>query len=124
MNSRRFQLFSLAACAALIAAAPLRAEPPASAPACLYANKAYSDGAFICVQKSVMLSCVADGSRARWNMVADRDLSERCVAPTAPGATLAPRRHGHRPHANRPRVAPATAGGAKCFRFNGKQYCE
>jgi Protein of unknown function (DUF1496) len=124
MNARHFRLFSLACCAALIAATPLRAELPASGPSCVYANRAYSDGAFICVQKSLMLSCIADGTRARWNMVADRDLSERCVAPTALSAAPGPRRHGHRPHASRPRIAPVAAASAKCFHFNGKQYCE
>jgi hypothetical protein len=64
-NNRRFQLFGLAGCVALIAAAPLHAEPAVSAPVCLYANKSYSEGAFVCVQKSLMLSCVTDGGRAR-----------------------------------------------------------
>jgi hypothetical protein len=29
---------------------------------CLYESKAYSEGAFVCVQKSLTLMCVADGA--------------------------------------------------------------
>ena len=58
-------------------------EKVAVGPACLYESKAYSDGAFICVQKSLMLNCSSDGTRATWKVVADSDLNERCVSPIA-----------------------------------------
>jgi Protein of unknown function (DUF1496) len=125
MIHRCFRVFSLACCGALIAAVPLRAEQQTSAgPACLYASKAYSDGAFICVQKSLMLSCASDGTRAVWKIVADRDLSERCVAPTTLVTAPGLRRHSYRVHGGRPRIEPAAGGFAKCFHFNGKRYCE
>src|SRR5882724_7362603 len=103
-------------CSQLIAAEPLRAEP-----ACLYASKSYSDGAFVCVQKALMLSCSSDGARATWKIVADKDLSQRCVVPTT--VAYAP----PRPQARRiirARMNTAAGSAAKCFHFNGKQYCE
>ena len=36
--------------------------PSSNAPLCVYDSKDYSDGAYICAQKSMMLNCVADGS--------------------------------------------------------------
>jgi hypothetical protein len=118
-----FWAFTLVCCAGLIAAAPLRAEQKATGgAACLYHSRSYSDGAFICVQKSLMLSCSSDGTRATWKIVADRDLSERCVAPNALASAPAPRRQVRRTHAIRTRVDAGVS--AKCFTFNGKRYCE
>jgi hypothetical protein len=99
-------------------------QNPAAGPVCVYGSKSYSDGAFICVQKSLMLNCASDGARATWKIVADKDLNERCVAPTA--LTYAPRlrQHSRRTIAIRHRNPPVAQGSAKCFSFNGKQYCE
>ncbi len=93
-------------------------------PVCLYQSKSYSDGAYICVQKSLMLTCASDGTRATWKAVLDRDLNERCTAPVTLHYPPEQRAHGHRRHAVLRRVHPVAEGPAKCFMFNGKQYCE
>ena len=111
--------FTFLCCSQLIAAEPLRAEQ-----ACLYASKSYSDGAFVCVQKSLMLSCSSDGTRATWKVVADKNLSERCVTPAALAYAPPPRRQARRTHAICARFGTAAKASAKCFSFNGKQYCE
>ena len=95
-----------------------------SGPVCLYESRAYSDGAFICLQKSLMLNCSSDGTRATWKVVVDRDLSERCLAPTVASGSPAPRRHARRTHAIRHWLEPPRQAPGKCFSFNGKQYCE
>jgi hypothetical protein len=101
-------------------ASPLRAEP-ASGPLCLYQGRSYSEGAYVCVQKSLMLNCATEGPRAVWRVVADHDLSDRCVAPTARRYVGTPA-HGRRMHAAR--HLPVRAVSARCFNFQGKQYCE
>jgi len=108
--------FSLAA--ALIGATPARAADGV----CVYQSRTYSEGAFICVQRAVMQTCSAEGSRMVWKVVADRDIGDRCVAPLASGAPhrrwvrhVRPVRHAA------PEPGPASA---KCFYFSGKRYCE
>jgi len=118
-----FGAFCLLACAALSAANPVRAEPPATA-LCLYDSKSYSDGAFICAQKSLMLMCSSDGGHAMWKVVTDKDLGDRCTSPIALGSPILPRRRARWAHHIRHSVRPATEASAKCFSFNGKQYCE
>jgi len=106
----------------LPAAAPRAVQEPAT---CLYGSHAYSEGAFICVQKSLMLSCSAEGARLAWKVVADKDLSERCLVPTIVTAYApAPRAQIRRVQHARPRPVAAVSVGAKCFTFNGKRYCE
>ncbi|WP_431205523.1 hypothetical protein ACQ86E_11755 [Bradyrhizobium betae] len=110
---------ALAAFAALSAAAPGQAEP--ATPTCVYASRSYSDGAFLCVQKSIALICRSDGGRFSWTTVADKDLADRCTA-AAPHV---------RPHHVRVRTAAyrvhhrdPSISAAKCFDFGGKRYCE
>ncbi len=124
MIRHRFRVFALICLSGSIAGAA-RSEPaPAVASAtCLYESRTYSDGAYICVQKSLMLTCNSDGVRASWKMVVDRDLSSRCEMPVALGTPFVRRRHVHRTQLARRRVEPAQAS-AKCFSFNNKQYCE
>ena len=88
----------------------------AGSPVCLYNSRSFSEGAFICVQKSVMLSCASDGTRAVWKPVADQYLA-------ATPFTQA-RRFVHRTRAPRAQSVAADQAGAKCFTFNGKRYCE
>jgi len=76
------------------------------------------------VQKSLMLNCSADGTRATWKIVADKDLNERCVAPTSLNAPPVLRRHARWTHVVRRSIEPTKAASAKCFNFNNKQYCE
>ena len=108
----------------IFCAKPAMAEPAPAVAACLYQSRAYSDGAYICVQKSLLLACSSDGARMSWKVVADKDLSERCVGPTALNAPAAIRRHVRRTHIARRRIEPAQQASTKCFSFNGKQYCE
>jgi hypothetical protein len=89
---------------------------------CLYKSKSYSEGAFICVQKSLMQACTADGARLVWRIVADKEIGDRCV--TATPAAEPRRRMVHRTRIARQVVAPAQQNSAKCFVFNGKRYCE
>lgn len=125
MIRRWFWALTLLCCSGAVAAESLRSEQKSAAnAACLYNSRSYSDGAFICVQKSLMLSCSSDGARATWKIVADKDLNERCVTATAPPYPPELRRHVRRPHAIYHRTRPVAEGSPKCFTFNGKQYCE
>jgi hypothetical protein len=54
-------------CSAAAWAAP--EQTAGSGPVCLYESKAYSEGAYVCVQKSLMLTCALEGTR---------DLEARC----------------------------------------------
>jgi|SRR5579871_3158302 len=98
------------------------AAEPKSSPVCLYESKAFSEGAYVCVEKSLMLTCTADGPHMSWK-VADKDISERCTAPTVRHAAPERRVHPHRHH-YAIRRSPAEFNGPKCFAFNGRQYCE
>ena len=89
---------------------------------CLYQSRSYSEGAFICVQKSLMQTCTSDGSRLVWRIVADKDIGDRCVTPTP--AIEARKRIVRRARVARQVVAPTEPVSAKCFVFNGKRYCE
>lgn len=89
---------------------------------CVYQSRSYSEGAFICVQKSLMQACTADGNRMVWRVVTDKDIGGRCVSPI-------PSAEGRKRIVRRTRVArqvaaPAQPNAAKCFIFNGKRYCE
>ena len=98
-------------------------EPkPNAGPVCLYESKAYSEGAFVCVQKSLMLTCTADGDRVSWKPVADKDINERCTAPTVQHRPEQPRPRIHRRHFVH-RAFPFVEN-PKCFVFNGREYCE
>lgn len=94
-------------------AVPGRAQP---APAvCVYASRSYSNGAILCVQKSLALVCQSDGLRATWAV--DSDVSDRCVTSAAyPHARLRLQARGPRRH----HVIDST----RCFDFAGKHYCE
>ena len=89
---------------------------------CLYRSRSYSEGAFICVQKSLMQTCTLEGSRAVWRIVPDKEIGDRCVAPTP--SVEAQRRSVRRTRVARQAVAPIQPNSAKCFVFNGKRYCE
>ena len=94
---------------------------------CTYESKTYSDGAYVCAQRSMMLQCTASGANASWKIVADKDLSKLCPAPVARRDTT--KRHAKLRHTPIRRAAasvqdvPANPS-AKCFQFNGKRYCE
>lgn len=108
-------LLSLFGFATLSVAGPAHADS-----ACLYQSRSYSEGAFICVQKSLMQACTSDGGRLLWRIVADKDIADRCVTPL-PSIR---KRMVHRTRIARQVAAPAQPNSAKCFVFNGKRYCE
>jgi hypothetical protein len=96
----------------------------AADPACVYQSRSYSEGAYICVQRSLMQTCTSDGARMVWRVIADGELNARC---TAPLTFAEPRRrlvHRARPVRHAVAPAPAESVSAKCFVFNGKRYCE
>ena len=89
---------------------------------CRYQSRSYSEGAFICIQKSLMQACTSDGNRLVWRIVADKNIGDRCVTPIP---SIEPRKRiVRRTHIARQMVAPAQPESAKCFFFNGKRYCE
>jgi hypothetical protein len=108
-------------CSGLAAAQPMQSS---AGPACLYDSRSYSNGAYICVQKSLMLTCSSDGTRSTWKIVTDKDISERCVSPIALSVPPLLHKHAHRMHMIRHRINSGGESSPKCFSFNGKQYCE
>lgn len=103
-------------------ASSIAAPAHAAGPVCLYQSRTYSEGAFICVQKSLMQACTPDGSRLVWRIVADKEIGERCVSPIP---AIEPRRRMvRRAQIARQAAAPMQVNSAKCFVFNGKRYCE
>jgi hypothetical protein len=86
--------------------APAPAEKAMRHPVCIYNSRAYSDGAFVCVQKSLMLKCAADDTRATWTAVADKDLSDKCLAPATRGTVYQQRSRWHRQNIRREITPP------------------
>ena len=115
-----------------LALAAWEATPPAraaDAPLCIYEGNSFSEGAHICAQASLMMTCSVAGDRAIWKVVTDRDISRLCIRPSRNdgSASIRARRHiaRHPPSSNvSPQIGPPAAGAAKCFTFNGKRYCE
>ena len=118
-------LIWLIACGSCLGVASAAPEPrPNASPVCLYESKAFSEGAFVCVQKSLMMACTADGGRMSWKVVADKDITDRCTAPTVQHASPEPRVYPRWHHYVMRRSRPPVESPAKCFVFNGVQYCE
>ena len=117
--------FTVAACLACLGATAAWAQSAPASPACVYENKSYSDGALICIYRSLMLSCSQDGVKASWKPVTDPKLASVCEASSArPRVVEAPPPRPHRRHGLRHPVRIQANQTAKCFVFNGKQYCE
>jgi hypothetical protein len=107
----------------LCAANGLLAQSALPATPCLYAGRSFSDGARICVQKNLMMTCTLENTGPRWTLVLEKDLSSYCVTPTLNEtglgiATARPR------HLRPPITNPVISRSAACFMFNGKRYCE
>ena len=115
-------IFLCLGCAGAVAAAP--EQKAGVGPVCLYDSKSYSEGAYVCAQKSLMLTCSFDGTRAIWKPVGDRDLNERCTAPTTQHTPREQRPRRHWRHVMLHRIHPVADSAANCFMFIGKQYCE
>jgi hypothetical protein len=107
------------------AASSVRGQPAASPVVCLYDDRSFSDGANICVQKNLMMSCTVTGEKPVWTLVRDKDLSERCLEPfQVHTADLNARWHRHVVRRQARADTPLTPASAPCFTFNGKRYCE
>ena len=118
------RLFPAVLSACLWSTAAWAQSAPSASPVCIYESRSYSDGALICVNRALMLGCSLDGGRASWKPVTDQKLAEGCEASRArPRVVEAPRRPRHR-HGVRHSVRVNADRSAKCFVFNGKQYCE
>ena len=115
------RLAFLAVLASAFASAEVAAEPVSVS--CLYNGRLYSDGALICVQKALMLSCSTDGVRAEWKAVTDQGMESRCLGPNTSAYTPAPR-HTRHIYAAQYRVSMPMGTSAKCFYFAGKRSCE
>ena len=119
---KRVFLAALSACLWTTAASAQAA--PAASPVCVYESRSYSDGALICINRALMLSCSLDGSRASWKPVNDPKLASVCEASRARSRVVeATPRPRHR-HGVRHPVKVQADRSPKCFVFNGKQYCE
>jgi hypothetical protein len=94
------------------------AQQASSAPTCIYESHAYSEGADVCVARSLMQTCTSEAGRLIWKTVTDPDISRLCAGRER--SRWSGFRHRVTHHAPR-RAAPASA---KCFHFNGKTYCE
>jgi hypothetical protein len=103
----------------------VRGQPALSRVACVYDDRSFSDGAHICVQKNLMMTCTVTAEKSTWTLVVDKDLSERCLVPfqlhTVDLNSHWRHRVGRRQARAEPPLAPASAA---CFTFNGKRYCE
>lgn len=100
-------ILSASALAQTPAAQPPAQQPkPAVAPTCIYSSKTYGDGAFVCVQKSLMLKCTVDDAKAAWSVVADKDLSNKCRAPAARGTIYQQRARWNRQNIRREITPP------------------
>lgn len=106
---------------------------PASAagptPLCIYDGNSFSEGAHVCAQGSLVLTCSVAGDRAVWKVVTDREISRLCVTPSREAVGPRWRRQVIRrapPSVAPPEdtAAPSVGGPGKCFTFNGKRYCE
>ena len=92
---------------------------------CIYHNRSYSEGAHICVQRQLMMSCAAEGTRAVWKIVDDARLAQLC-ATAVPADRLArwERPEARAPEPRRRPPVPAPTRSAKCFTFMGRHFCE
>jgi hypothetical protein len=79
----------------------------AQSAACIYRSESYSDGAYICAQRSLMLRCGEDGGKLQWKIVTEKDVAGLCE-----GSESRPGNPARR----------ETSG--KCFYFRENRYCE
>lgn len=119
----RIFILSLAA-ATMLLAAPITSHAQ-GAPVCTYQSETYSDGAYVCAQRSLMQQCAVSGTSASWKIVTDKDLNKLCLGPIARRDNVR-RVVKLRPHRRAAAAAASVVAdpSAKCFHFNGKKYCE
>ncbi len=109
-------------------AAHAQAVQASGSQVCTYQSETYSDGAFVCAQRSLMQQCSVSGTSATWKIVTDKELGKLCIGPIARRETSRRTARLHN-RLNRRAAAAATTvtdpqTSAKCFQFNGKRYCE
>lgn len=101
--------------------APAEVKP--AAVMCVYNSRNYSEGASVCVQKSVMQTCTVDGTKAMWVTVTDEKLSSRCT-------TSGPRLNKYQRAAISSRrniareISPPTGGSLSCIHTGGLRFCD
>ena len=104
---------------------PARAADP---PLCIYDGNSFSEGAHICGQASLVMTCAVTGDRAVWKVVTDRDINRLCTTSSRSEAGTRPRAHRHAARRFSSNISPPIGfpptDSAKCFTFNGKRYCE
>ena len=126
----RPSLLSLAASIVVMSGALYPAQTEAqsagAAPQCVYDSGSFSEGAMICVQRSLAMTCSVAGERAVWKVVTDKDLSNLCVTPSRREFRARSRSATRRHAISQPAAdgVPPAGGSDKCFNFNGKRYCE
>jgi len=107
-------------------AAHAQAAQASDSQVCTYQSETYSNGAYVCAQRSLMQQCAVSGASATWKIVTDTGLSKLCLAPVARRDTS--RRVAKLRGPSRRATAAAASviadPQAKCFQFNGKRYCE
>lgn len=93
---------------------------------CVYHDRSYSEGAHICVQRQLMMSCTAEDGRAVWRVVEDTRLAGLCSTPVTTGRLAQWERPEVRvPERRRRTSAPASMrNSGKCFTFMGRRFCE
>ncbi len=120
--------FLAAAAATMVVAAPVTTHAQTAqsltAQVCTYQSETYSDGAYVCAQRSLMQQCSVSGTGATWKIVTEKDLNKLCLGPIVRRETS--RRVAKlRIHRRAATAAAAVVDPqAKCFNFNGKRYCE
>lgn len=122
----------VALCAPAVAQPSPEQKPAAAAPAlaapvaltCVYNSKTYSDGAHVCVNKNLMLTCAADNSKAVWNVATDNDAHDKCARPVV-HLTKAQRRAIWQRNNIRRQIMRPTGSPPFCFGFDDSPlYCE
>lgn len=100
------------------------ATPPPVALTCVYNSKTYSDGAYVCVNKNLVLVCSADSTKAVWNAATDKDANGKCTRP-APHLIKAQRRAVWQERSIRRQITPPIYPAPYCFGLgDGPLYCE
>jgi hypothetical protein len=118
MDGRRIFLLALAISGA---ASTVQGQPVPPRVVCVYDDRSFSNGAHICVQKNLMMTCTVTEQKPIWTLVLDEALSERCLVPFQ---DLNARWHHHVVRRQARVGVPQTPASAPCFTFNGKRYCE
>ncbi len=105
-------------------------QAAAATPLCIYDGNSFSEGAHICAQASLVMTCSIVADRPVWKVVTDREISRLCVTPSRDATGYRERRHVVRRSPANIAAPPADTavapggGSGKCFTFNGKRFCE